>query len=222
MNLIYLSTQLERSSISISTYIQLVLFIVLGRFNMTTVYFIRHAKPNYKNHDDLTRELSPDGIKDRVLVTNFLADKHVDLVFSSPYKRAIDTVKDFADKYNFGITLIDDFRERRVDSTWIEDFDSFCKNQWNDFNYKYCDGECLNEVQTRNISALNSILKEHPNKNIVVGSHGTALSTIINYYEHSFGHADFESIKNLMPWVVKFTFSNLECVSIEKINLFSL
>ena len=25
---------------------------------MTTVYFVRHAQPNYENHDDLTRELT--------------------------------------------------------------------------------------------------------------------------------------------------------------------
>ena len=25
---------------------------------MTNVYFVRHAQPNYENHDDLTRELT--------------------------------------------------------------------------------------------------------------------------------------------------------------------
>ena len=61
----------------------------------TTVYFVRHAQPNYKNHDDMLRELSAKGLQDRKLVTNFLKDKEIDMVFSSPYKRAVDTVKDF-------------------------------------------------------------------------------------------------------------------------------
>ena len=65
---------------------------------MTTIYFIRHAEPNYENHDDMTRELSAKGLKDRKLVTGFLADKQIDVVVSSPYKRAIDTIRDFADK----------------------------------------------------------------------------------------------------------------------------
>lgn len=38
---------------------------------MATVYFVRHAEPNYKNHDDVARELSGKGMKDRVLVTEF-------------------------------------------------------------------------------------------------------------------------------------------------------
>jgi Fructose-2,6-bisphosphatase len=187
---------------------------------MTHVYFIRHAEPNYNNHDDETRELTKKGMKDRVLVTDFLKDKMIDVVLSSPYKRAVDTVKDFADKFNLDIKTIYDFRERKVDSVWIDDFQAFSKQQWNDFTYKFSDGEALGEVQKRNISALNSVLLEYQNKNIVVGSHGTALSTIINYYESSFGYEDFEQIRPLMPWVVKFIFNNTDCIGIEKINLF--
>ena len=41
---------------------------------MTNVYFVRHAQPNYENHDDLTRELTEKGLQDRKLVTEFLRD----------------------------------------------------------------------------------------------------------------------------------------------------
>jgi 2,3-bisphosphoglycerate-dependent phosphoglycerate mutase len=43
-------------------------------------------------------------------------------------------------------------------------------------------------------------------KNIIIGSHGTSLSTIINYYDPTFGYDDFEKIRNVMPWVAKFIF----------------
>ena len=65
---------------------------------MTTIYFVRHAEPNYTNHDDILRELSEKGLKDRELVTDFFTDKQIDIVLSSPYKRAVDTVLDFAEK----------------------------------------------------------------------------------------------------------------------------
>ena len=61
---------------------------------MTTVYFVRHAEPNYNNHDVSLRELSAKGLKDRKLVTAFLADKEIDAALSSPYKRAILTASD--------------------------------------------------------------------------------------------------------------------------------
>ncbi len=114
---------------------------------MTTVYFVRHAEPNYDNHDDELRELSEKGLEDRKLVTNYLSDKSIDVVLSSPYKRSVDTVKDFASCYNLTIEKNDDFKERKVDNVWIDDFTGFCKRQWADFNYKYTDGETLAEVQ---------------------------------------------------------------------------
>lgn len=192
-----------------------------GGIIMTKVYFVRHAEPNYNNHNDALRELSSKGMEDRKLVTKFLVDKHIDVVLSSPYKRAIDTVKDFADSYGKEIDIIYDFRERKVASGWIEDFTLFTKMQWNDFTYKLSDGECLQEVQTRNMSALQQVLKRYEGKNIVVGSHGTALSTIINYYDHSFGYNDFERIKNVMPWIVEFVFDeDTKCIMIKEHDLY--
>ncbi|MDF2941448.1 MAG: Phosphoglycerate mutase [Herbinix sp.] len=188
---------------------------------MTTIYFIRHAEPDYSNHDDLTRPLTEKGNRDVVLVNNYLEDKQIDIVLSSPYYRAIDTVKGFSNKINGNVIIIDDFRERKVDSDWIEDFNAFSLKQWSDFDYKLSDGECLREVQKRNIKALNKVLAEYENKNIVIGSHGTALSTIINYYDDTYGYKEFDEIKLLMPWIVKFTFDSDQCVGIEKINVFN-
>lgn len=188
----------------------------------TTIYFIRHAEPNYDNHDDMSRELSEKGLADRRLVTDFLWDKQISVVLSSPFKRAMDTVKDFAEKKGIEIIPVDGFRERRVDSEWIEDFNSFSKKQWEDFSYKLSDGECLEDVQTRNIMALSKVLETYKGKNVVVGSHGTALSTIINYYDKNFGYPQFDKIRYLMPWVVRFTFEESKCVGIEKYNLFEM
>ena len=189
---------------------------------MTTVYFVRHAEPNYNNHDDRERELTEKGLQDRTLVTKFLEDKGVDVVLSSPYKRSVDTILDFAGKNSLEISYVDNFRERKIDSVWIEDFAGFSKKQWENFDFKLADGESLGEVQKRNIQALNHALKEYADKTIVVGSHGTALSTIINYYDTSFGYEDFEKIRTLMPWIVKFTFQDTECVGIEQYNLFEM
>lgn len=187
---------------------------------MTIVYFIRHAEPNYNNSNDALRELTQKGLEDRKLITKFLSNKNIDVVLSSPYKRSIDTVKPFAEKYNFEIKVIDDFRERKVDSIWIEDFTTFCIQQWSDFSYKLSDGETLGEVQKRNIIALKNVIKKYPDKNIVIGSHGTAMSTIINYFDNTFGYVDFEKIKGLMPWVIKLIFDKDALQQIEMINIF--
>ncbi len=173
---------------------------------MTTVYFIRHAEPNYDNHDGLTRELTPKGKADRKQVTALLEGKQVDAVLSSPFLRSIQTVDHFAQSRGLPVTLVEDFRERKVSDGWIVDFNGFAQKQWADFDYKLPGGESLQEVQNRNIAALSQILTQYPDKTVVIGSHGTALSTIIHYYDPSFGYEDFNAIKKVMPWVVKFIF----------------
>ncbi len=186
----------------------------------TVFYFVRHAQPNYENHNDELRELSLKGLEDRKLVTDFLEDKEIDVVLSSPFLRAVDTVKDFAEKNHLEIQKVADFRERKVGDDWIEDFSTFCRRQWADFSYKLPHGESLEEVQERNIAALRQMMDVYKGKNIVVGSHGTAMSTIINYFHPEFGYEAFERIRKVMPWVVKLVFEQGELVEIEEIDVF--
>ena len=190
---------------------------------MTTVYFIRHAQADNTLRDGRIRPLTDKGMNDRTLVTEFLRDKNINIVLSSPFKRAIDTVADFAEKSGLGIETIEDFRERKSDIDFASvnfDFEAFMERQWSDFSYTYSDGECLSEVQNRNIAALNAVLKKHNGKNIIIGTHGTALSTIINYYDHTYGFTDFMAMVNILPWVVKMKFDGDNLAGMWKIDLF--
>ncbi len=188
---------------------------------MTTVYFVRHAQPNIENHTDAARELTEKGLRDRLLVEAYLRPEAIDAVLSSPYRRAVDTVRPIAERRGLAIELVDDFRERKVGPGWIEDFGSFTRRQWEDLSYKLPGGESLGEVQARNLRALEDVLTAHGSETVVIGTHGTALSTIINAYEPTFGYAQFEEIKNLMPWLVKFTFDGTAAHVIEKIDVFN-
>ena len=185
---------------------------------MTTIYFVRHAEPNYDNHDDLTRELTTKGLEDAKKVTGFLKDKGIQVAYSSPYKRAIDTIQDFTKAAGLKIHLEPDFRERAV-GDWVENFKEYSMHQWSDFEYKLHGGECLREVQERNIHALQGVLKDNAGKTLVIGTHGTALSTIINYYHPEFGYEDFLRIKDVMPWIVQITFEEGICKSIKELDI---
>ncbi|MBQ8556083.1 MAG: histidine phosphatase family protein [Clostridia bacterium] len=186
---------------------------------MTHIYFVRHAEPNYRNHDDMSRELSPRGLEDRKLVTAFLMDKGVTAVLSSPYRRAVDTVRDFADTVRLPIVHITDFRERRVDDCWIDDFDAFARRQWADFDYHLSGGESLREVQERNVAALQRVLREYDGQSVAIGGHGTAISAVLNYFDPDFGYDQFESIRRLMPWIVRLDFDGKTFVGYEPFPL---
>lgn len=173
---------------------------------MTQIYFVRHAEPNYANHDDMCRELSPRGRVDCRLVTAFLQDKGIHAVYSSPYLRALDTVRPFAEAMRLPIAHVADFRERKIDTVWIDDFDAFSRRQWADFDFRLPGGESLRQVQERNIAALRNVLSAHAGERVVIGGHGTAISTVLNHYDPTFGHEQFEGIRRVMPWIVRLDF----------------
>lgn len=187
---------------------------------MKTVYFVRHAQPNLENHEDALRELTPKGQADTALVTAFLEDKNVGLVLSSPYRRAVDTISPFALERGLTVKTIDGFRERKVGEGWIEDFDEFARKQWEDFSYKLPGGESLAEVQQRNLQALLDVFLQYPKESVIaIGSHGTALSTVINAYQPAFGYEAF-SVMAKTPWIVEFLFEENICGSIVSYDLF--
>ena len=186
---------------------------------MGEIYFVRHVESDIRVHDEFSRPLTEKGLQDRALVTNYLKDKNIQYIYSSPYVRAVDTVKELSEMLAIDVACIEGFRERSI-SSWVEDFNTFSQRQWNDFDYKLSDGECLREVQLRNVKALMELVQLHPEGNCVIGSHGTALSTIINHFNPHFGFEDFSKIKGLMPWIVKISFINQVFIKIESIDVF--
>ena len=109
---------------------------------MTTVYFIRHAQSDLSHIDERSRPLTEKGMNDRALVTAFLRNKNIAAILSSPFKRAVDTVADFAEKNGFVIEMIEDFRERKSERVRANEYRPFIERQWADFSYKLSDGKC--------------------------------------------------------------------------------
>ena len=176
---------------------------------ITSVYFIRHARPDISIKDE-TRPLSLEGLKKSEELVKIFSEIKIDNIYSSPYKRAVQTIEPIANNKNIKIKIVKDFHEIKVSKDyWIGDnFNEFCKKQWNDFSYKLTGGESLFEVQKRNVKELNRILFKRKGMTIIIGTHGIALSTIINYYDKTFKYNNFENIADIMPYIIKIEFKD--------------
>jgi 2,3-bisphosphoglycerate-dependent phosphoglycerate mutase len=180
---------------------------------MTSVYFVRHAEPDIECKEDRIRPLTAAGLEDSKEVTRILKDKNIHYLMSSPYKRSMDTIRNLADTLHMEIHTDEDFRERHAGKWLYDGFLEFIRNQWEDFQYRISDGENLSEVQSRNMKALQKVLEEHKDENIVIATHGTALGSILNFYDPSFGYEDFMRILSFMPYIVRLDFENGTCVA---------
>ncbi|WP_294755058.1 histidine phosphatase family protein [uncultured Ruminococcus sp.] len=182
---------------------------------MTNIYFVRHAQPDYSCTDAALRPLTDEGERDTAEVVEAMSAIHLDYAISSPYKRSYDTIKQTAAEHGLDID-IDDRLHERISGKNSNNPEMF-RRRWADLDFCESDGECLRSVMNRNIAALNDILDAHKDENVMVGTHGTALSTILHYYDSSFGADDFMRIIDFMPYIIRLGFEGRECVEKEEI-----
>ena len=86
------------------------------------------------------------------------------------------------------------------------------RRRWADFEFHEEGGESIGSTQQRNIAALWDILRRHSGQTVLVGTHGTALSTIINYFDNSFGCEQFLRIIDYMPYIIRLTFDGRKLI----------
>lgn len=178
---------------------------------MTRVYFVRHAQSDYRSGTDRDRPLTAEGLEDRRVVLEFLRDKEIGAFYCSPYRRSMDTIAETA-RY-FGQDIRTDERLRERESVPGGNCRELFSRRWADFDWHEPGGESLRSVQRRNIAALTDILTADRDKNVVIGTHGTALSTMLNYFDSGFGCDDFLRIIDWMPYIIELDFAGTDYLS---------
>lgn len=116
----------------------------------------------------------------------------------------MDTIIDTA--AFFGKEIITDERLREREKGPNGNNHGMFPKRWANHDYHEDGGESIVMVQGRNMEALNKILSDNQGKEIVVGTHGTALSTILIFYDNSFGCEDFLRIIDWMPYIIELDF----------------
>ncbi|MED1058961.1 histidine phosphatase family protein [Bacillus mycoides] len=182
---------------------------------MTTIYFVRHAHSTYTK-EERERPLSDKGHIDADNVIHLLKEEHIDVVISSPYKRAIQTVQGIANTYNLSIQLEEDLRERLLSKEPVTAFNDAIQKVWEDWTFAYEGGESNDVAQRRAVLCMQNILGKYKGKNIVIGTHGNIMVLLMNYFDSKY---DFQFWKTLhMPDVYKLTFDNNRFISAERIE----
>ncbi len=182
---------------------------------MTKLYLVRHAQPQYAWKDDRTRPLTEEGWQDSRSVSRRLIDVPLDYIVSSPYLRSIQTIEGCAEGHNLVIHTEERFRERECGPGGNSKQLMRCR--WENFDFCEEGGESLREVQARNMEALQEILATHPEENILLGTHGTAMSTILQYYMPEYNGDSFFRMIDFMPYIVCLEFEGERFVRMEEL-----
>jgi broad specificity phosphatase PhoE len=133
------------------------------------------------------RPLSAQGLKDADAVRDSLADRSIDAIYSSPYRRARQTVEPLAAHLALPIVEVWDFRERTLSEGRVPDFQAAARATWEDFLFAHPGGETNAAAQRRGTSALLEIIARHRDSRVVVATHGTLLTLMLRAFDDAIG-----------------------------------
>lgn len=185
-----------------------------GVYLPTNLYFVRHAHSIYTS-DELGRPLSERGFNDANKVTELLENEGIDAVYSSPYKRAIQTVEGIAKYIGNEIKIIDDFKERILAEKPVEDFTEAITKVWEDHEFSWAGGESNRVAQKRGVNATLNVLESNQGKNVVIGTHGNIMVLIMNFFDSKYGFEFWNQLE--MPDIYKLSFERQELMWVKRV-----
>ena len=180
----------------------------------TTLYFVRHAQPDFRVKNE-SRPLSAEGARDARVVLEALRGAALDAAWCSPYPRSLETIRETAEYFGLPIRTDDRLREREAGPGG--NTRELMRRRWADHDFHEAGGESLNGVAARNLAALRDILTVHAGQRVLIGTHGTALSTILHHFNPDFGFDDFWRIIDWMPYVLRADFEGQRLLALTEL-----
>ena len=168
----------------------------------TNIYLIRHAQSHPSTSLHYSEwPLSRVGQKQAAKLPNLLEPLGIEVLFSSPFVRCIQTVQTFARSVGIDITLKDDLRERLVAKELVDDFYEIMRRSWNDFNFALPGCESSFDAQKRFVAAVVDIHDMHAHQTIGISAHGNVIGLFLNFIDSDFGIVQTDGLTN--PDVVR-------------------
>ncbi len=165
------------------------------------------------------RPLSENGLNDANIVTELLKNEAIYAVYSSPYRRAIQTVEGIAKYIGKEIKTIEDFKERILAEKPVEDFTEAITQVWDDYDFSWSGGESNRVAQKRGVNATLDVLESNKGKNVVIGTHGNIMVLIMNFFDSKYGFEFWNQLE--MPDIYKLTFDREKLLSAQKLWRFT-
>lgn len=182
----------------------------VGRIMEKKIYLVRHCQAEGQPPES---QLTADGKKQAEELADYLSLFKVDRIISSPFLRALETIKPYAQKTTIEIETDERLAERVLSANSIPDWFEKLKVTFSDMDLKYEGGESSKEAMDRIVQVVNELIGSDAQSSVIV-THGNIMSLLLNFYNKSFGFDEWQQLSN--PDVFILRFKNNE-VQIERI-----
>ena len=152
---------------------------------MSRLYLVRHGHARWE--PDEARPLSSQGRLDAERVADLLDASDPSGIYSSPARRALETVEPLADRKGLPVVPLSDLRERELPEQAPQEFESAVRASWQQPDVGVGGGEPNVVAQARGLRVLRHMRSRHPEETIVAATHGNLLALLLNGLDSTFG-----------------------------------
>lgn len=185
----------------------------------TWIYFVRHAASPFYPGNERNRGLSEQGRRDAVRVAEMLRHEGIDVLASSSYARAVETVKPLADLLGKDILLFDELAERAIGSTDIrideDELQKAIETSFTDPDFCLPEGETTRQARERAIPVIKQLLADHAGRKIAIGTHGNIMTIILQTFDEKYGYGFF--VQTSKPDIYKAEFEGFELKNVARL-----
>jgi broad specificity phosphatase PhoE len=146
---------------------------------------VRHAHAEWSTDD--ARPLSRAGQRAAEKVAARLIAAPIRAIYSSPSRRAIDTVAPLAIRLGLEPVIVPELRERELPVVAASEFERTVREAWQTPERALQGGESNVAAQARGVPVIRDVLARHRGDEVVVSTHGNLLALILNAFDASVG-----------------------------------
>ena len=157
------------------------------------IYLIRQCKATGQEPE---AELTSEGRKKAIELVSLLDKRNIGHIISSPYKRAVQTIRPFSENNKIPIIIDGNLQERVLSAEPREDWLEQLERTFIEKDLTFSGGESSNHALTRILKVLEEIFENKKMHDVGIVTHGNILSLLINHYDPTFGFAGWQQMKN--------------------------
>jgi 2,3-bisphosphoglycerate-dependent phosphoglycerate mutase len=160
--------------------------------NSPSIILIRHCSATGQEPE---AQLTLEGTAQANALVDLISEYFPKRIVSSPFTRAIESIRPLAESLSIGIEIEDRLKERELGTVADGDWRSALRHSFDELSLSLPNGESSLAAMERGRSAINDILRESLLPTVVV-SHGNLISLIAKSFNAELGYVFWENLKN--------------------------
>jgi 2,3-bisphosphoglycerate-dependent phosphoglycerate mutase len=156
------------------------------------LYVVRHCSATGQSEN---AQLSMEGQEQAERLADFLRDREIESIVTSPYVRAQCSIEPLARQLNLRIQVDCRLSERVLSANNLDDWMECLRLTFMDFDLAYDGGETSRAAMSRAVQVVYDVLSGN-HERVALVTHGNLMTLLLKHFDERFGFQEWSQLTN--------------------------